>query len=502
MAQKELERTKQKLESAETTKARALRDLERAKRTTEELTAKLKAVNESKESTIQAAEYVKEKAKQLEFTKSQKSMGGEVNRNQELDHARAHYISTATEIDVVKQELNKIRQDFDATLEAKQAAFQQAAEARCLAKVSTERVGELQKEISAMKEGIKQIKFATQQANEEQGKAASGKDHLVQCYKDAKEAADKKLNSLKKEYDPELCSSLEKQVAETTADIETLQKQMKLAHAAEMETMRAVTIELNEATKILQEVADEECSLRNLVSSLELEVEEVKKECEELKEKAAEKEAEKEAKEIEVMERKAAEKEAAEMVTIAEEKEAEEHRLKLEQLLSETESARKEAEEMTKITEELKQEAETAQMDAEEAEKNAQLALSDVEEAKASEKKTRDELDILSMKSDSASAPTKITIAKEEFESLNKKVEESEDLAEKKLAEALAQLEVINASKNEADRKLEENLKAMEEIKEATEMALKSAETAAAAQSMVEGELRRWRQQEQQMTAA
>lgn len=489
LARKEIERTKKLFESSESTRARALGDLERAKRTMLELTTKLKAVKDSKESAIAAAEHVRKQAKQLEEAKSQKNIGGiAVERKQQVDIAREHYAITASKIDAAKQELNRIRQDFDAALEAKHSALQQAAEAQRLAKVSSERVADLRKQLSTMKEGIKQIKLAAQEATDQQARIVSEKDTLMQSYKAAQEAAENKLNSLKKEYDPQLTENLEIQLAQTTEEIKVLQKQMKQAHAAEMDSMRAVTAELNKATKSLQEAADEECSLRNLVASLKLELEDVQKECAELKEKEAE---------MEVIK-------GALMESIAKESAAEcedslnEHKLELEKLSAEAETAMKEEAVIKEEAEHLKQAAEAARMLAKEAEKNLQLALSEVEQAKASERKALGELNVLSIKPDSAS---NITISKEEFDSLNKAVEESVAVAEKKLAEAEAQLLVINARKNEADKKLEANLIDVEEIKNATEAALKSAETATAAQSMVEAELRRWRQQEEQLTA-
>ncbi|XP_031270355.1 WEB family protein At1g12150 [Pistacia vera] len=474
LAQRELERTKKKLESAETTKAKALYDLERAKRTLQDLTTKINSVSESKESAFKAAEAVRQKAKQLEHDKSQKHLENDP-RKQALIQARQQYRTAATQLDSAKQELNEIRQDFDAVLEAKMAAFQQAAEAQRSKKLSSGRVDELQKEIEAMKEATKQIKIASQQIREDQAKIVSEKDALIQSYKDAKNQSEKNLISLRKEYDPELTRSLEMKVEETTAEIEDLQKQMKEAHAAEMDSVRVVTTELNEATRTLQQVAEEECSLKSLVNSLKLELEEVKREYADELKKA----------------------EAAEKESVAEEKIDADNKLNstIEQLLSETETARREAEEMKKNAEDLKQEAENTQMVAEETEKKLQVALSELEEARAAERKARVELN------PNQDSVAKVTITKEEYESLLKKAEESKNLTEKKLAYAMTQLEEINYSKSEADQKLEANLKAIEEINTATEIALKSAETAAAAQNMVESELKKWRQKEQMASA-
>ena len=54
----------------------------------------------------------------------------------------------------------------------------------------------------------------------------------------------------------------------------------------------------------------------------------------------------------------------------------------------------------------------------------------------------------------------------------------------------MAQVQPINKRRNEVDRKVEANLKAIEEIKAITDMALRNAKMADSAKVEVEGELR------------
>jgi len=54
----------------------------------------------------------------------------------------------------------------------------------------------------------------------------------------------------------------------------------------------------------------------------------------------------------------------------------------------------------------------------------------------------------------------------------------------------MAQVQPINKRRNEVDRKVEANLKAIEEIKAATDIALRNEEMADSAKVAVEGELR------------
>jgi hypothetical protein len=454
LAKRELSKIKQQLGSSETTKARALAELEKAKRTLQDLTTKLKTVSESKQLVIEAAESVKNQAKKMEAEKSRNVDGCE-DWKEEVEHARKMYMATITKLDAAKQELTKIRQDFDAALEAKLAAFQQAAEAQRSANINTEKGCELSKEIAAMQSSTEHLKLATLQAQQEQGKMVAEKDACLQSYKSKKEEAEKKLLSMKEEVDLESTRNLEAMFAETSAEIEVLQEEMKKAHAYGMDTVRVVTSKLAEATKTLQEVAKEESSLRSSVSSLGLELEDVKKEQAECQAKAE-----------------------------VEEKE----------LLSK-------AEEMKRTANELKQEAEATRIASEEAEKKLELVLKEAEEAKAAEQRALSEMKNFSEKQDGRlssnsqqGAYIKLTV--EEFESLNRKVKEYQILAENKEEAAMAHLEAIDAITSQADRKLEANLKAIEEIKVATEFALKKADMADSARTVVEGELRRWRQEQ------
>ena len=65
VAQKELNKLREQVKNAETTKAQALVELERAKRTVEDLTQKIKVISDSRELAIEATEAAKSQAKQL-----------------------------------------------------------------------------------------------------------------------------------------------------------------------------------------------------------------------------------------------------------------------------------------------------------------------------------------------------------------------------------------------------------------------------------------------------
>ncbi|KAG7646025.1 WEB family [Arabidopsis thaliana x Arabidopsis arenosa] len=476
LVHKEFMKIKQKLDNAESTRSRALDDLSKAKKTMEDLSNKLETVNKSKQSAIDTKETVQQREEQLEHDKCH----GSPPHHHELDVAREQYISTTVELDAAKQQLNKIRQSFDSAMDFKATALNQAAEAQRALQVNSAKVNELSKEISDMKDAIHQLKLAAAQNLQEHANIVKEKDDLRECYRTAVEEAEKKLLVLRKEYEPELSRTLEAKLLETTSEIEVLREEMKKAHESEMNTVKIITNELNEATMRLQEAADDECSLRSLVNSLRMELEDLRREREELQQKEAERLEIEETKKLEALKQES---------------------LKLEQMKTEAIEARNEAANMNRKIESQKKETEAAMIAAEEAEKRLELVIREVEEAKSAEEKVREEMKMISQKQESKkqdeeSSGSKIKITIQEFESLKRGAGETEAAIEKKLATIAAELEEINKRRAEADNKLEANLKAIEEMKQATELAQKSAESAEAAKRMVESELQRWRQQE------
>ncbi|KAK8542606.1 hypothetical protein V6N13_136832 [Hibiscus sabdariffa] len=152
----------------------------------------------------------------------------------------------------------------------------------------------------------------------------------------------------------------------------------------------------------------------------------------------------------------------------------------LQQLPVEPENAQREAEEMNKKIEKLKLEAEASSRD---------TALDEI--------KMHYERTNAARASTPESGADDITISREEIESLNHMVEESNNIAEMKVATAMAQVEAVKARENEALKRFEVIQKEIQDMKVATADALKRADMAEAAKKVVEGELQRWREREQ-----
>ncbi|XP_009620494.1 WEB family protein At5g55860 [Nicotiana tabacum] len=505
LAQKELNKLKEQLKNAETTKDQALTELERAKRTVEDLTHKLKLVCESKDSAIKATEAAKSQVNQLEEAIDGSVIGNDGSWKVDLETARETYMAEIADLNTAKQELRKIRQDCNTSMEEKAVAIEQAAEAERTAKANVERARELSKEIAAVQESIDQLKLACVQEREEEAKIYAEKDVQKQSYKAKLEESAEKLLALRKKTNGDIARSLEAQLAETTSEIEALRKEMDSTKSSDLDTVTAVTAELDDAKESLHKVAEEESTLQTLLETLKLELESVKKEHSDLKEKEAETESLAVGLHIKLRKVKSELE-----VAVAEESRArgasEEMISTLHQLTLETENAKLEAEEMKKQAEELKREAEATRMAFEEAEKKLKVAMEEAEEAKSAEAGARDEIKILSEKNTTARSSmsesgSRVTLSKDEFDSLSRKAEEFDKLAEIRVGAVIAQVEAVKASENEALKKLDATQKEIDDIKSATQEALKKAEMAEAAKKAVEGELRRWREREQKKAA-
>ncbi|KAK2984245.1 hypothetical protein RJ640_010204 [Escallonia rubra] len=495
---KAVDKFREQLKNAETTKAQALRELEKANRTLQELTSKLENVSESKQAAIAATEASKNRAKQLEESKASQPQLSDGILKQDVDSEREQYRASAGELNSAKQELANLRQDFDAALEAKLAAFQQAADAQHTAKVNREKLSELSKEVTAMRGTLDQVKLASARAQDEQLKLMTENEAIHESHRTAKEDMEKKMQSLKEESNQlALEGNLDEKLEETTEAIGLLQGQLKNFRESDLNALRDAVSELDDAKKTLREVLEEESSLRSMVESLQLEMENAKMDNLKLEEKESKIESLNKKLQVELDVSKA-ELQAAMAGELEAKDASDELHLQLQESLSQAKNARQEAEDMDRITRTLKQEAETSRTAAKEAEEKLLIALKEAEEAKAAEKLAYDQMHDSdnSHATNSGSSDGKIKLSIKDFESLTTKAEEVGNSADMKVATAMAQVEAIIASEKEALRRLESSLKETEAIEAATKDALKKADMAEAAKQAVEGELRKWRQKE------
>lgn len=492
MVIKELEYYKEQLRSAEAAKAQAQKDLQKANRALQELTGKLENLSESKQAAIKATEAAKRRAAELEVQQSLKAELGSDAWKIDLDLERERYKASSGELIAGKQELANLRQDFDAALEAKLAAFQRIEDARQATKARQERKNMLSKEVSMLRRALDQVKFDSLQAQEEHLKLIAEKEVHLLVHISAKEVAEMEIKNLREVYGPE--ENLARKLEEATEAIKVLQEQLNDVRASDLNSLQTAVTELDCARKELQQLVAEEASLRVSVEKLEQELDEVKKERSEREKKVLEEESRIENMKSEVEER-TAELEKAKSRNIKEEMQS-----ALDKLLVEAETDRADAEKLQKDMELLRLEAEAANIAAKETEEKLQIALKEAEEAKAAEKLADEQIRDSpgsdgegNMRGTGPGSTRKIRLTVEEFKRMNHKIEESRTNGDSKVASLMAELQKINTSQNEMLQKVEKTLKENEDLQLEIEEALKRAGVAEAGRKVVEGELQKCR---------
>ncbi|KAL7142887.1 hypothetical protein ABFS83_08G154700 [Erythranthe nasuta] len=492
MILRELDYYKDQLRTTQTAKSQALRDLQKANRTLQELTNKLEALSESKQAAIKATEAAKTRAHELEKQKSIKAQLGSDAWKLDLDTERERYKASSGELIASKQELTNLRQDFDAALEAKLLAFQETEDAKQATKTNLERESQLSREVKMLRETLDQVKIASLQAQEEHLKLIAEKEVHVLVHKSAREVAETEINRYKEENGAG--ENLKEKLEETTEAIKVLQEQLNDVRASDFSSLKKVLLELDCARTELREIVAEEASIRSFVDSIQLQLEEVKRKHYECNNKVLEAEVLVKQMEADLSERKTELNEARSRSVLEDMKSA------LENLLEEAAKNKQETEEIKKEIELVKQEAAAAAFAATEADKKLETALKEAEAAKVAEKLADDQIhdsprnDAIDSKGPGSSRRIRLTV--EEFKSMNQKIEECRKKADLEVATLISHVQSLNASENEVLQKVEGILKENENIQSEIEDALKRAEMAEAAKKVVEGELQKWRTKE------
>ncbi|XP_057863569.1 WEB family protein At5g55860 isoform X1 [Cryptomeria japonica] len=532
--QKELDKSKEQLKNAEATKVQTLLELEEMKKAVKDLTQKLEVAKELKEKASEATKIAMLRAEELGPANTNMSEDNNTGRQEELYATRDKHITIVTELDAAKQELRRVKQELAASLEAKALATKQAEDAMIKVETNSTRVDELSKEIAASNDSLVLVKLACIEAEKEHANILAEKE--AKYWKDAAdvEQTSKELEALRKGL--AAAKDLERKLSTTVVAVENVQKeiilakesQSKVAEAAskahdklnkvksEIEEIKNVTsvgstsvgslsVELGEAKENMQKAIKEELALRVSMDSVRNELEQIRKELAETKQKVVDAESAAADLNVELHKYRSTLAVAAQSETKAKEATSD-LELALQQLTAETENARKEAEAMKEEAEKAKLEAEQAKAALNTAESRYKAALKEADAAKAAEEIALGRIKALTEKTIAARASTSesgggITISQEEYDSLNRKVVEADELANMKVAASLAQVNAIKAAEQELLMKLEAANREIEETKSASEQVLHKAEMAEAAKRAVEGELRKWREREQRKRA-
>ncbi|KAK1412374.1 hypothetical protein QVD17_33577 [Tagetes erecta] len=481
---KELDKYKEILKNAESTKAQARLDLEKANKALQELTNKLEMISEVKQAAIETTEAAKERAKQLEKSKSSEREVVNDGWKEDVDNERDQYKTSANELISIKQELTSLKQDFDAALEAKLAAFQQAADAQHAAKVNHRKMVELAKEVEEMRETLHRVQLASEKAHEEHLSIIEEKEVRVESTKKAKEELDMKIQSLRKEHQLSELRSLGDKLEETTEAINVLEEQLREVRVADMETLEKARLEVDEAKRKLEEMKKEESSVGDDVERLKQDLERVRRDISLLKGddlKREQQQAELDQIKKEIEEANAELNKATKSINELE--------VKIQETMSQAEKAKKEEQQVKGQIETLQRQAEHSETGNKEAEEKLEAALRELEKAKAAEELANDQI----RQRTSSADDSKIRLTAQEYEALKKKGEEAGKAADAKVKTAKSQVETIKKKEKQTLQRLEMSMQETKKIEADLAEALKLAEIADAAKEAIESELRKWR---------
>eukprot|EP00252_Welwitschia_mirabilis_P001956 TRINITY_DN11921_c0_g2_i1.p1 TRINITY_DN11921_c0_g2~~TRINITY_DN11921_c0_g2_i1.p1 ORF type:complete len:689 (-),score=269.83 TRINITY_DN11921_c0_g2_i1:467-2533(-) len=535
LIQKELSKAQEQLKNAESTKSRALREVEKAKKVVESLTVQLEKAKQSTVHATEASEAARKRAEELQAVDEKAVEGGNTVWKAEVDEARKQHSLALAELNSTKQELRKLKQEHASALEAQALAVKQAENSASKEEANLRKIEELSKEISEINDSLIFVKIASSEAEKERAAIVAEKED--EAAKDAKAIQElhKQIEALKEELNAS--RDLESKWIAMKAEVEYLEKEVQGAKASHADIGKAQldaneklcalkteievakntlpdlersretnALEIDEVKSNLLKAIEEGSSLKQQLEMLSTELDQVRKELAGLRRKEAEAEAAVATLNAEL--HKVRSNLAGALAAEAKAKgEASSLSLSLQQMTSEAEAAKREKDMLEAEVEKAKLEAEERKVEIETAERRLQDALKEAEVAKAAEAVAIAKIKDLSDKTTAARASTsehsaEITISEGEYKSLNRKVDESKELADMKVGVAMAHIEAVEAGGQEAQLRFDKVNKEIEDMKSSEEEALKAAERADAAKRAVESELRRWREQEERKRAA
>ncbi|KAK1424133.1 hypothetical protein QVD17_19448 [Tagetes erecta] len=485
---KELDKYKELLKSAENTKVQARRDLEKANKSLQELTNKLEMISEEKQAAMETTEAAKLRARELLKEKSDQNQVTNDGWKEDVDNERKGYKTSANELISIKQELTSLKQDFDAALEAKLSAFQQAADAQHSAKVNHQKMLELSKEVETMRDTLHRVNLASEKAHEEHINLIEEKEARIESTRKEKEDLDMKIESLKKEHQLSELRSLGDKLEETTEAISVLEEQLREVRVADMETLDKAKLEVDRARRRLEVVKQEEKTLRAMVETLKQDLDKVKQDINLLQGDDFKRENQ----QAELNKIKLKIEEATTELTKATNR-INELELKIQETISEAAKAKKEEHDLKKQAETLKKQAEQSDSSNKDVEEKLEYALKELEKAKAAEELANDQIKQKISKKDSEH----IRLTNQEYEALKKKGDEAGKAADLKVATARSQVETIKKKQRQTLQKLEKSMEETKVIEAKLSKALKDVEMAEASKQAVERELMKWRDSEE-----
>lgn len=526
--QKELPELKRQLNAAEDAKVQVLKELDSTKKLIDELILNLERAETAEQQATQDSELARLRVEEME-----KGVTDEVSVawKTQLEIAKGRHAAAIAELQAVKNELENMKEEYSHLMKARDIAIKKAEEALYASEETEKMVDELTLELIATKDSLDMAHSTHQEAEEQrlaasmakvreaEGRAkemkiANGELQRLQQHLSFAKDLNSKLQtaeSLLQSLKVELASHEEdesKLAAESVEAEENLAKtideleQAKIAEGKAVAVLNPVGAELEEVKASLKKATEDVSHLTISVESLREALEGEKAALATMRQRegmasvavaALEAELKKASEELESVQ--AGERQAKE--TMAELPKA------LQRAATEAEEAKIAAEAARENMRKCREETEQAKAAVSTAESRLQAAIKETEAARASETialkaiKALNESESAGGSSESKN-PSGVTLTLEEYYALSKKAHEAEELANSRVAAAMAQVDAAKENQGKVMKNLEDANKEINARKDTLQDALKKASEAKAGKLAVEDELRKWRAEHEQ----
>ncbi|CAN0880571.1 Protein WEAK CHLOROPLAST MOVEMENT UNDER BLUE LIGHT 1 [Linum grandiflorum] len=522
--QDEMPEYRKRSEAAEEAKTKVIKELDSTKRLIEELKLNLERAQTEEHQAKQDSELAKLRVEELEQGIADESS---VAAKAQLEVAKSRHAAAVSELKSVNEELEALRKEYASLVNEKEDAVKKAEEAVSASKEVEKTVEELTIELIATKESLESAHAAHMEAEEHRiGAAMAREQDALYWEKELKKAEEElqKLNQqilsakdLKSKLDAasallvdlkaELAAYMESKLKEeNTEEGNGNEGQEKKNHTDIQAAVASAKKELEEVMLNIERANAEVNCLKVAAASLQVELEKEKSTLATIRQRegmasvavaSLEADIDKTKSEIALVQMK--EKEAREkMVEIPKQ---------LQQAARAADEAKLLAQQAREDLRKAKEDAEQAQAGASTMESRLLAAQREIEAAKASEKLA---LDAIRALQESESAQTGgdadsangVILSLEEYYELSKQAHEAEELANQKVAAAIAEIELAKDSESKTSKKLEEVNKELAARKEALSVAMDKAENAKEGKLGAEQELRKWRSEHEQKRKA
>jgi chromosome segregation ATPase len=524
--QTEIPRCKEELEAAEIAKSHVVDELERTKRLIEELKHHLEKAQTEEAQAKQDSMLAQLRAQEIEH-----GIAGETSAiaRTQIELAKERHAKAVSELESVKEELRSLHEQYETLIDERDTAIKRAEEVISAGKEIEKRVEELTLESIGSKGSLELAHAAHHEAEERRIGAAlvkkqdclawekelhQAQEELQQLNSKVRSKTDMKMNidaNLRKllSLNSELASYMEKKLSEEAEGVSREQRPPEDSKEISNSIQEALAVKQKELQEVKGNIEKAKTEANNLLrfaaATLGSELENEKASLETLQQREAMASVAVSSLEYELTRTKQEIESVRSKEADAQEKMLELPKV-LHQVTQEAEDAKVAAhsaqEQLTKAKEELKQTRTAA------ATTEARLCavMKEIEASKASERLALAAVQALQESKGARDvvedSPRRVTLPLREYYELSKKAHEAEELANEKVAEALAL--VVSAKESEARslERLNETSEETGERKEALEIALERAEKANQGKLAAEQGLRRRRAENEQRRRA